>query len=66
MTWTARCKVDDVGPGPRPIDVLATSTSVTSNTEGKIAGVELRFQLDEDSTKVKVGDEITVSGHFEG
>jgi len=39
---------------------------ITSNTEGKIRAVEIRLQLEEDSTTLKVGDVVTVSGHFQG
>lgn len=39
---------------------------VTSNTEGKIVGAELTLRLDEESTSLRVGDEITASGHFVG
>ena len=66
MTWFATLKVQDVSEGPAPIDVLAVSDNVTSNTEGKISGVEVKFKLDEDQTAIKIGDEIAVSGHFQG
>lgn len=64
VTWFATLKVQDVGEGPAPIDILAGSDNVTSNTEGKISGVEVKFKLDENETSIKIGDEIAVSGHF--
>lgn len=66
MTWSARFTVQDVSDGPAPIDVLAAAQTedITSNTEGKVRSMELRIQLDEDQTKVKVGDIFTASGHF--
>jgi hypothetical protein len=68
MTWSAKFKVQDVGDGPAPIDVLAAADGeyIISNTEGPIRSMELRIQLDADETRLKVGDEITASGHFIG
>jgi hypothetical protein len=71
MTWSARLTVQDVSDGPAPIDILAAANAddagaVVSNTEGKIRSLELRVQLDEDSTNIKVGDVITATGHFQG
>jgi hypothetical protein len=43
-----------------------TYLAVVSNTEGKISGVEVRLRLDEDTTAIKPGDRIYVSGHFQG
>lgn len=39
--------------------------AVISNTEGKIRSVEVRLVLDEDETKLKPGDIIAVTGHFD-
>lgn len=68
MTWSARFTVQDVGDGPAPIDVLAAAQAedITSNTEGKVRSMELRIQLDQDETRVKIGDTFTASGHFSG
>lgn len=67
MTFTARFKVQDVGDGLTPIDVLAVAEvedgSLTQNTE-KARSMELRIVIDADETAVKVGDVITVTGHF--
>jgi hypothetical protein len=68
MTFSARFTVQDVGDGPRPIDVLAVSEgdAIVANTEGKVRSMELRIVLDEDETTLKEGDVITTSGHFTG
>lgn len=67
MTWSARFKVQDVSDGPAPIDVIAVASvedgSLNQNTE-KASSMELRIQLDTDETSIKIGDEITGSGHF--
>ncbi len=67
MTFTARFKVQDVGEGPAPINVLATAEvedgTLTQNTE-KARSMELRIVIDADETAVKVGDVITATGHF--
>lgn len=69
MTFSARFKVQDVGDGPAPIDVLAVAEvedgSLTQNTE-KARSMELRIQIDADETTIKVGDTITAQGHFTG
>lgn len=68
MTWSARFAVQEVNTDESPTVVRATADAarVTSNTEGKIVGAELTLRLDEESTSVRVGDEITASGHFVG
>jgi hypothetical protein len=68
VTWTGKFTVQDVGDGPAPIDVLAAAQTedIVSNTEGKIRSIELRIQLDEGETKVKIGDQFSISGHFTG
>jgi len=38
--------------------------ALTSNTEGTIRSIEIRFSLDEDNTSLKPGDIINVTGHF--
>lgn len=67
MTFTARFKVQDVSDGPAPIDVLAVASvddgTLTQNTE-KARSMELRIVIDADETAVKVGDTMTVNGHF--
>lgn len=67
MTFTARFKVDDVGDGPAPINVLAVASveddTLTQNTE-KARQMELHILLDADETSLAIGDEITVTGHF--
>jgi hypothetical protein len=67
LTFTAKFKVEDVGEGPAPIDVLAVARveddTLTQNTE-KAKTMELRIQLDTDETALKIGDEIPVNGHF--
>lgn len=69
MTFSARFKIDDVGEGPAPINVLAVAEvedgSLTQNTE-KARSMELRILLDADETSLAIGDVITVSGHFVG
>lgn len=69
MTFTARFKVQDVSDGPRPIDVLAVAQvddgTLTQNTE-HATSMELHLVINEDSTRVKVGDTIQVTGHFDG
>lgn len=71
MTWSGKLRVQDVSDGPAPIDVLAAANvedgdPITSNTEGAIVGMELKLRLNADTTNIKVGDEIYVSGHFQG
>lgn len=68
MTWSARFAVQEVNTDESPTVVRATADAarVTSNTEGKIVGAGLTLRLDEESTSVRVGDEITASGHFVG
>lgn len=68
MTFSARFTVQDVGPGPAPIDVIAAAEgdAITANTEGKVRSMELKIVLDEDETTLKEGDVITASGHFTG
>jgi hypothetical protein len=71
MTWSAKFTVQDVSDGPAPIDILAAANAdddgaVVSNTEGRVRSMELRVQLDEDTTNIKVGDVITATGHFQG
>lgn len=67
MTWSARFKVEDVSDGPTPINVIAVATvddgSLTQNTE-KASGMTLRITIDADETQLKIGDEITATGHF--
>lgn len=67
MTWSARFKVQDVSEGPAPIDVLAVASvddgSLNQNTE-KARSMELKIVLDVDETSIKIGDEITGTGHF--
>lgn len=67
MTWQAKFKVQDVSDGPAPIDILAVASvedgSLIQNTE-HATSMELRIVLDTDETQIKVGDEITGSGHF--
>ena len=69
MTFQARFKVQDVGEGPAPINVLAVAEvedgSLTQNTE-KARSMELRILIDADETTIKAGDTITASGHFTG
>jgi hypothetical protein len=68
MTWSARFQVQDVSDGPAPIDVIAVAQvedgTLIQNTE-KAKSMELRIQLDTDETAIKIGDEITGSGHFQ-
>lgn len=56
-TWTP--------PGQNP-DSEFTYSCVVSNTEGKIRSVEVRLVLDEDATRLKPGDVIQITGHFDG
>lgn len=67
MTFQARFKVEDVGEGPAPINVLAVASvddgTLTQNTE-KASAMELRILIDADETSIAIGDEITASGHF--
>lgn len=67
MTFSARFKVQDVGDGPAPINVLAVAEvgdgSLTQNTE-KARSMELHILIDADETTIKAGDTIAVSGHF--
>ena len=67
MTFSARFKVQDVGEGPAPINVLAVAEvedgSLTQNTE-KAHSMELHILIDADETTIAVGDTITASGHF--
>lgn len=64
MTWQGKFRVTDVTYAPVEIVAIAEGDDVTSNTEGKITSVELRFTVEGDSTKVRAGDEFTASGHF--
>lgn len=67
MTFSARFKIQDVGSGPRPIDILAVADvqdeSLTQNTE-KASSMELHITIDADETNLKIGDIITANGHF--
>lgn len=67
MTWSAKFKVQDVSEGPAPIDVIAFASvddgSLNQNTE-KARSMELKIVLDTDETDIKIGDEISGSGHF--
>lgn len=67
MTWNAKFKVQDISDGPSPLNVLAVATiedgSLVQNTE-KATSMELRVVIDADETAIKVGDEISGSGHF--
>lgn len=69
MTFSARFTVQDVADGPAPIDVLAVARvddgTLSQNTE-HATSMSLHIQLDVDETRVKAGDVITVTGHFEG
>lgn len=66
MTFSARMKVQDVGQGPAPIDVLAVNDGeVLSNTEGTITGIEVRLQLGTDATGIRAGDGFTITGHLD-
>ncbi len=38
---------------------------ITSNTEGKLVGVELHFHVEAETVSLKAGDEIYASGHFD-
>lgn len=40
------------------------AAGVTSNTEGVIRSIELKFVLDQDTSPLKVGDTFSLSGHF--
>lgn len=76
MTWSANLKVQDVSEGPGPINVLAVAEGdmegsdgtsrprVTSNTEGPVRSVEVKFVIDADETTIAIGDEMYASGHF--
>jgi hypothetical protein len=67
MTFSARFKVQDVGEGPAPIDVIAVASvedgTLTQNTE-RARSMELRIQLETDETTLAEGQEIVVTGHF--
>lgn len=67
MTWTARFKVEDVGEGPAPINILAVARvedgTLIQNTEHATV-MELNILLDVNETSIKIGDEITGSGSF--
>jgi len=67
MTYNANFKVQDVGDGPAPINVLAVAEvedgTLTQNTE-KARSMELRILIDADTTTIKVGDTISAYGHF--
>jgi hypothetical protein len=67
MTWSAQFRVQDVGEGPRPIDVIAVASveegSLTQNTE-HVKSMELRLQIDADETQLKEGDVLPAYGHF--
>lgn len=62
MTFSATLTVDDVSSGPAPIDVLASTETVTSNVEGQIKNIQVKFQLNEDETQIKIGDTVYVNG----
>ncbi len=67
MTWSAKFKVEDVGDGPAPINVLVVARvedgSLIQNTE-KVTAMALNILLDSDETSIKIGDEIIGNGHF--
>ncbi len=67
MTWQAKFKIQEVGEGPAPIDVLAVADvangSLIQNTEN-VSSMELRLVVNTDQTSLKVGDEILANGHF--
>lgn len=69
MTFSARFRIQDVGDGPRPIDILAVAAvddgTLTQNTE-HAQNMELRIQLDADETSLAEGDTLLVTGHFTG
>ena len=69
MTFSARFTVQDVSDSPGPIDVLAVAQvedgTLTQNTE-QASSMELHIVIDGDETRVKVGDTIQVTGHFDG
>lgn len=66
MTWTGKFTVDAVEESPTVLVASADAEAIISNTEGKIRRAGLRLELDEDQTSVKVGDVLSVSGHFTG
>ena len=68
MTWQAKFKVTDVTDGDGPQIAIIASASIVDgnliqNTE-KASVMELRIMIDSNETNIKVGDEITGSGHF--
>ena len=72
MTFTARFTVQDVSDSPGPLDVLdvlavahVDDGTLTQNTE-HASSMELHIVIDGDETRVKVGDTIQVTGHFDG
>ena len=52
--------------GDQPVYAAVELPAIVSNTEGAIRAVEVRLQLDADTTALKAGDVILVSGHFQG
>ncbi len=68
MTWSAKLAVTEIGRhGEAPIVVVAAASGpdeITSNTEGRIHSMELRIQLDEDTTSLRPGDIIQAWGSF--
>lgn len=68
MTFSARFKIQAVGDGPAPIDVLAFADiedgGLNQNTE-KATSMELRILIDTDETSLKEGDIITATVHFQ-
>lgn len=79
MTLQIHFTVQDVSDGPAPIDVILVANagetvepanftqpvqSIICNTEGKITGAELRLTFDGDTPPLKVGQIVSLSGHF--
>lgn len=68
MTWSAQFKVQDVGDGPAPIDILAIASiedgTLSTNTE-QAKSMELRIQIDADTTSITEGFIINAWGHFD-
>ena len=64
MTCTARCTVQDVGPGPAPVDVLLTANGdqITNTGDDHVSSVEVRLQLDTDDTHMSAGQTVEVTG----
>lgn len=61
MTLQANMRIESVDGQM----AYASSTSVTSNTEGQIERVELRLHFGEGSPTPAQGTEFTISGSFE-